>query len=337
VSDAKQEVPPTDVLRHVRAQRRRAAVPVTQPLMLCSQIQRSGGTLLSRLFDGHPSCFAHPNELRWGRPKGWPSVPLHGAADAVALFHELQESWPVRFARRGYVKDRQHVEASGAEHAPLPFLFDPDLQFTIFQDALPATVERQRDVLNAYLTSLFNAWLDYQHLYNAPKRWVTAFEPRFLARRDGGPDAFFADYPDGLLVTIVREPVSWVASYQRHVPERSLEKALRLWTDSLQAGVQACETHGNRVVLIMFDDLVHRTEAVMRRLCARMDIAFERSLLEPTFNSMPVLSNSSHAPAFGIDPVATTRGRLVPERTGHDPLLEDATVRYETVRARFAV
>ena len=29
-------------------------VPVREPLVLISQIQRSGGTLLSQLFDGHP-------------------------------------------------------------------------------------------------------------------------------------------------------------------------------------------------------------------------------------------------------------------------------------------
>jgi hypothetical protein len=30
--------------------------PVTVPLALISQIQRSGGSMLSQLFDGHPNC-----------------------------------------------------------------------------------------------------------------------------------------------------------------------------------------------------------------------------------------------------------------------------------------
>jgi len=37
--------------------------PVTSPLVLISQIQRSGGSLLSQLFDGHPEVHAHPHEL----------------------------------------------------------------------------------------------------------------------------------------------------------------------------------------------------------------------------------------------------------------------------------
>ena len=47
-------------------QRLEHLVPVTDPLVLVSQIQRSGGTLLSQLFDGHPECHAHPHELKIG-------------------------------------------------------------------------------------------------------------------------------------------------------------------------------------------------------------------------------------------------------------------------------
>ena len=35
--------------------------PVTSPLALISQIQRSGGSLLSQLFDGHPEIHPHPH------------------------------------------------------------------------------------------------------------------------------------------------------------------------------------------------------------------------------------------------------------------------------------
>jgi hypothetical protein len=36
------------------------------PLVLISQAQRSGGTLLSQLFDSHPAIAAHPHELSIG-------------------------------------------------------------------------------------------------------------------------------------------------------------------------------------------------------------------------------------------------------------------------------
>src|SRR5688572_13947037 len=54
-------------------------VRVDQPLCLVSQVQRSGGSLLSQLFDGHPALHAHPSELRIGYPRAktdWPSAEL---------------------------------------------------------------------------------------------------------------------------------------------------------------------------------------------------------------------------------------------------------------------
>ena len=53
--------------------------PVTSPLALISQIQGSGGSLLSQLFDGHPEIHAHPHELMIGYPKKhlWPRIDLN--------------------------------------------------------------------------------------------------------------------------------------------------------------------------------------------------------------------------------------------------------------------
>jgi len=57
-------------------------VRVREPMVLVSQIQRSGGTLLSRLFDGHPECHAHPYELKIGHKARWPKL------DLTALLHD---------------------------------------------------------------------------------------------------------------------------------------------------------------------------------------------------------------------------------------------------------
>src|SRR5918996_410393 len=95
--------PRPPLMRSVK-QRLRWSIPVTQPLLLCSQVQRSGGTLLARLFDSHPSCFAHPHELKWGKPRKWHWPQLDLSLDADALLARLDEDWPSTFARKGYSK-----------------------------------------------------------------------------------------------------------------------------------------------------------------------------------------------------------------------------------------
>ena len=42
-------------------------------LIIISQIQRSGGTLLSQLFDGHPACSVYPGECMLLKGK-WPKI-----------------------------------------------------------------------------------------------------------------------------------------------------------------------------------------------------------------------------------------------------------------------
>jgi Sulfotransferase family len=320
-------------------QRLRAVVPVTQPMLLCSQVQRAGGTLLCRLFDGHPSCFAHPSELRWGRPRkwNWPSVDL-SAGHPDDLLSQVIEGWPQRFAANGYHKYSNWTHRHHPEQARVyPFLFDATLQRRVFAQTVGSNgTASQRDVLNAYLTSLFNGWVDYQNLYREPKRWVTAFVPR-LVMEPGETDRFFADYPDGLMVTLVREPGAWLSSFGRHVGMEDPDEALSHWTESAEASLRAHDARPDQVIVLLFEDLVHQTEAAMRRLCERMNIAFSELLLEPTYNSMPVLSDSSHALATGIDPDVTSRHREALSGSELDLVARTATPRYREIAERFAL
>ena len=75
-------------------------VPVDQPLVLITQAPRSGGTLLMRLFDGHPACHAIPHELSTLLPT---SLPLPREADRAwkVLDHPMLETWFVGGLRAG--------------------------------------------------------------------------------------------------------------------------------------------------------------------------------------------------------------------------------------------
>src|SRR4051794_41532305 len=86
-------------------------VPVRQPLVLVSQVQRSGGSLLSQLFDGHPQCHAHPSEIYIGHPKKWDWPPLDLSAPET-WFETLYEVPVELHLREGYVKEK---EARGDE------------------------------------------------------------------------------------------------------------------------------------------------------------------------------------------------------------------------------
>ncbi len=286
-------------------------VPVREPLVLISQIQRSGGTLLSQLFDGHRQVHAHPQELKIGYPKKqtWPALDLEAEADT--WFEILREPTAERAFRRGYQKPSKALlkELAPGEAESFPFLFLPSLQRQIFEHALEAKgAERERDILDAYMTSYFNAWLDNHNLYTGPKKIVTGFTPR-LARRPENLVKFFAAYPDGRLLTLVRNPHSWFVSARKHAPTiyGDIDKALKLWLSSTRASVDAKERYGDRVFLLSYEDLVQDLRGVMERLAGHLGIDFEPILLEPTFNTFPIRANSAFrvsGPGIITDPLA---------------------------------
>ena len=111
-------------------------VRVREPMVLVSQIQRSGGTLLSRLFDGHPECHAHPYEVKIGHKARWPKLDLNAPE---SWFEALYEHKVAQHLVSGWSKPG----LKETEVDVFPFLFLPRLQKRLF-DACIAEEARQR-------------------------------------------------------------------------------------------------------------------------------------------------------------------------------------------------
>jgi hypothetical protein len=282
---------PRDLERALRP-RRENIVPVDEPLALICQAQRSGGTLLVRLFDGHPQCHAHPHELLIGYPKPhtWPELPLDEGPEV--WFAKLKEGYLSTL----FLKGRRKVPLKAAEKSKgaYPFLLPPAFQRTLFLEEVErrAPLSSEREVLGCYMTSLFNGWLDNQNLRGQEKRWVVAFSPR---RAWGeGLDRFFELYPDGRLISILRDPYSWFTSAHGRDPEADADGLLALWKRSAGEMVEADRRYGERVRIVRFDELLRETEATMRGLAGFLGIDYDPVLTVPTFNGYPVGPNSSY-------------------------------------------
>ena len=286
------EVASADDLTRALRPRRENAVPVREPLVLICQAQRSGGTLLARLFDAHPQCHAHPHELMIGYPKPhtWPDLAV--GEDPDIWFGKLRE----RYLSTLFTKGRRAVplKASGEKSSgAYPFIMPPSFQRLLFLDEVGRqSPSSEREILDCYMTSLFNAWLDNQNLRGVEKRWVVAFSPR-RAWGDG-LDRFESIYPDGRLISILRDPLSWFTSAQGiGPPDARLATFLDAWKRSAREMLEAERRLGERFRAVRFDELVLDTSGVMRRLAAWLGIDYDERLLTPTFNGYPVGPNSS--------------------------------------------
>jgi hypothetical protein len=261
-------------------------VPVNSPLALISEIQDSGGTLLSQFFDGHPELHAHPHELMIGYPEEhiWPRIDLSDGPEG--WFEVLFEDIVSEYNREGYKKEKEDKET-------FPFVFISSLQREIFLnyfDSVQAITIR--DIFDAYMTSYFGAWLNNQNYYGS-KKFITAYTPRLGITKEN-MESFFEVYPGGRLICVVRDPKSWFPSAKKRWPASytDIGQALSKWNESAQAMLWNKEKYGECVCLIQFEDLIRKTEPVMRFLAEFLEIEFDDILSTPTFNKFPVKANA---------------------------------------------
>ena len=263
------------------------------PLVLISEVQRSGGTLLSQLFDGHPDIAAHPQEIKIGHPtdEDWP--PIDPALSADKNFNILFDSKITELVRTGYSKGK--LDQNPRRHG---FFYVPRLQYAIFRRLYTSEPPANtRDILNHFLTGYFNAWLNYQGDLKA-KRWITAFAP-CLTNHEANVAAFFDSYPDGRIVQVLRDPATWYPSAKQHRKSawrrRDIEGFLDMWCLSAEAMLRNKSLYADKVIIVRFEDLLGDTMRTMRALARELDINFDPILLNPTFNGRPIRANSSFA------------------------------------------
>jgi hypothetical protein len=282
------------------------------PLVLIAQIQRSGGTLLSQLFDGHPEVWAFPQELKWGGETKyrWPDV------DPTA-------EGPVRIARRlvagnaadanGYNVFGYQKEGTFDRDLRLPFRWSQWAYVDAFLDAWKENPpQTRRRCLDIFLSAYFSAFLDWRDR-GASRKFVTAFTPRVnFTKSFPGNDAFFTDYPDGVMISLCRHPADWYASASRHEPKyEQVEGAMAQWRESVEGSLQLKKTYPKQVILVSSAALIADPADAMQRLSQRLGLTWHPALMVPTFNGMPIASNSSFNPVVGIDASMLGRGELL--------------------------
>lgn len=284
--------------------------PVTCPLVLISQAERSGGSLLAQLFDGHSRILAHPPELHIGYPnkQNWPPTDVE---DIDRQFRTLFETRVVERCESGYGKG-EYADARN-------FFLVPQVQREIFRAMMEAGERSPRHVLNAYFTSYFNAWLNLRARIE-DAGFITAFAP-MLAADEQNMTQFWAAYPDGYLISIIRSPMNWYPSFVTLKSDQrvaqNLEATMGRWTAMAEGVFREKKRRPDRVLVIGFDDLLSQPEATMRAICLRMNIAFEDILKMPTFNGDPVEANTVFEPLKPgeVSSAPSRRETLISEET----------------------
>jgi hypothetical protein len=254
---------------------------------LISQLPRSGGSLFSQLCDHHPQLLTFPFELRISAQKTvWPE--LDPTENPARLFARLFQGELCRLAVEGYRK-----RAKARQYQRLKFNYSPRRHYLSFIDLLNAP-RNARDVLDAFFSAFFQAWPDGRC---ADPRFIVAFAPK-VAIRPKSVAAFFTDYPDGGLVTIIRNPADWFVSRRAHTangvaPHADLDIEMTHWNRLARAALKYHRKYAERFLLLSFRELVRSRESTMRRFSEWCGIDFDPALTRQTFANKPIAPNTN--------------------------------------------
>jgi len=275
-------------------------VKCDEPLISIASVMRSGGNLLNRLFDSHSHLRTYHSELLFGVMSDFTSKnkKLKSARfpfyehfnDVEAIFDELSTNDPFigKAMYNGWVKVNYEK--------PLPFFYDRSFHKEIFIKLCTKGNLNQRKILDNYVTGFFNSYIDCQGIYSSDKQYVTTYWPGFVLI-ESNVERFLSVYPDGKLISIIRNPLQWAGSTKKRASERAsdpfnFDYMDKLWLDSVKKSVLFKKKYPNKFILIDFKNLVVNTERMMIELCGALGLPFENSMTSPTINSIPVEANS---------------------------------------------
>lgn len=265
-------------------------VPVDQPVVWIAQLPRSGGTMLSRLFDGHPETHVIPKPSSFGGNKSiaWPD---NETISPVGIRRKLDMS-----AVSG---SEFRKKSSNVEQVSVPIYFD-GLWYrricAVWKPNVPAA-SRVRNQLATIFTAFFNAWRNYQNLYGE-KRYVVVqsiIDPSIDFKKTY--DNFRAAYPDGYWIFSFRPPEDWLTSIAKLSNTRAeyggTSEEMAAYATAYENAAQLIGEPG--FIGIDFRDFVAKGESSIKSLaCDRLGLYPDSALFKTTTNRLPAFQNSSH-------------------------------------------
>ncbi len=256
------------------------------PLLISSQLQRSGGSLISQLFDNHPEILAHP----------WEIMVYKEGTDKIYDKILKTEKEFTRLMRDGYRKGK-FAKKKHRFH----FLTS---EFT----QILSKEKYGKNFFDKYFDNFFKYWTNFKN-DNGEKKIITGFSPFFCK----GNLVKQLNFHKRLnIIHIYRDPYSWWYSAKNFKEiYKDVNSVKKFWMRSQIEALEAKSKFKGRVFIIQFNDLIRKRFKLMRFLCKKFSINYNGKLMFPTFNGQIIENDSSFkkqkVDKYGIVAATTNR------------------------------
>jgi hypothetical protein len=248
-------------------------------LFMISAMYENGGNTTHRMLDGHPEILAYPFESQVGTSLvndylssyvpfryRWPEFPMNGTTENdYELFFDEEMKTRLRVPERSKFKlaDMQIDEA------------DRKRLFVEFMSDRPRT---RANLVAAFFRSTFDSWKNCRRT-GQEKAWLGYNPVQVL-----DTEKILADFPDGHVIHVARNPYSGYADTKRRPFPLSLERYTWTWSYCQHLALTYAERYPNNFHLVRFEDLIADRRTTMSKLCRDLGLSFSESCLYPSWN-----------------------------------------------------
>jgi len=301
-------------------------------------ITRSGGSLLARLFDGHPNVLSYPVEVPFPHNKsfypifesyaGIPmTVPAYNGSPETDVFTLLD----IPKRRPGVILEygKEQADPVGVRKNYLEKMYygsmKTDFNYDIFIKKFDEYRKGATTVAGLYDArhrAYFEAWDGGRYIK----------EPEFVVIHESGGlyltnvDTFFKEFSGSVYIHPVRDIMGYIASEKTRLARRyygsrrfsyppfpnilvktfrkyDLSAQIRSWIVAITRAVLLQEKFGvkGRFVVYTYEDLVRDTESTMRGLCGKIGLRYDEILLQPTIAGKMWTGNSHQGRQKGVN------------------------------------
>ncbi len=272
---------------------------MTQPfkLIMLSAFHEQGGNCLQRFLDSHPQLMVYPMESTMATPL------------SSNLIAGPQHYMPQRYSYPVFDSETTQEQAyhQMADHELKTYLRSPHA--SKFRDCGLVMDEKARlarfielcdglgfcaregvcgphercDFVEAFFRATFDTWTNFARTGN--ETHYVGYIPPILM----DADRFFADFPEGQMVHIVRNPFSGFGDTVSRPFPFPLERYCQMWNVcSMQAKVYEGK-YPRRFLTIRYEDLVANPHGTLNELCSKLGLERFIDKPAPSFNRKPLV------------------------------------------------
>jgi hypothetical protein len=246
---------------------------------MISAMYENGGNTTHRMLDGHPELWVYPFESQLGTSLvsdywqsfvpfkyRWPEFPQSGDAG-----HDYELIFDEEMKVRLRTPDR-----SKFKHAAMDV--SETERKTIFCRHVQEHGRSRPQIMEAFFRSTFASW---KNVHKTGKETAyLGYSPVLVL----DSEKIFADFPNGHVIHVVRNPWSGYADTKKRPFPLSLERYTWTWNVCQHMALTFLDRYPKNFHVLRFEDLVADPKTAMTKLCGQLGISYSDNCLYPSWN-----------------------------------------------------